>query len=296
MLVSGMIASAQSGKQDFERRYNLLVSQVGLAGVGVETLLDNWAKADSLNEAMLSARFQYYFTKAQGSEVVKKESKKYLGMDPVLTLKDSLGKDVSYFQISVFDDELYGEALKSVDKAIAAYPHKFEFRFMKANAYIAYEKESPDMALACLLDLVDEVVSVDGPWEFEGAEADPGFFPEAMQEYCYTFYNLGTGASYEAFRVLSEKMVRLYPEKLDFLNNIGSYQMSVKKNYKAALKCYAKVLKKKPDDYTAIRNSTLAARRLGDVKQEKKYLGLLMVHGTERDKVLAKARLESLGK
>ena len=36
--------------QDYERRYNLLVSQVGPAGVGVETLLDNWAKAEKDND------------------------------------------------------------------------------------------------------------------------------------------------------------------------------------------------------------------------------------------------------
>ena len=296
MLFMAVSMSAQTQSQDFERKYNLLVSKGGLAGVGVETLLENWEKADSLNEAMLAARFDYYFTKAQSSDVVKKTSRKYLGMDPILTIKDSLGADVCYFQVSVFDDELYGEALKAVDKAIAAYPKKLEFRFMKANAYVAYEKESPDMALVSLLTLADEVASSKEEWEYEGAAVEQAFFPEAMQEYCYTFFSIGTPSAYEAFRLLSEKMLKLYPDNVEFLNNIGSYHLSVKKDYKSALKCYSKVLKSSPDDYIAIRNASLAARRMGNVKQEIKYLELLAKHGTEKDKMLADARLDSLKK
>lgn len=296
MMFVAVAMSAQAQSQDFERKYNLLVSKGGLAGVGVETLLENWEKADSLNESMLAARFDYYFTKAQSSDVVKKTSSKYLGMDPILTIKDSLGTDICYFQVSVFDDELYGEALRAVDKAIAAYPKKLEFRFMKANAYVAYEKESPDMALVSLLALADEVASSNGGWEYEGAVIDPSFFPEAIQEYCYTFFSIGTPSSYEAFKVLSEKMMKLYPDNIEFLNNIGSYHLSVKKDYKSALKCYAKVLKSRPDDYIAIRNASLAARRMGNVKQEIKYLELLAQYGTEKDRMLANARLDSLKK
>ncbi|MBR5567427.1 MAG: hypothetical protein IKW27_01665 [Bacteroidales bacterium] len=296
MMFVAVAMSAQAQSQDFERKYNLLVSKGGLAGVGVETLLENWEKADSLNETMLAARFDYYFTKAQSSDVLKKTSSKYLGMDPILTIKDSLGTDICYFQVSVFDDELYGEALRAVDKAIAAYPKKLEFRFMKANAYVAYEKESPDMALVSLLALADEVASSNGGWEYEGAVIDPSFFPEAIQEYCYTFFNIGTPSSYEAFKVLSEKMMKLYPDNIEFLNNIGSYHLSVKKDYKSALKCYAKVLKSRPDDYIAIRNASLAARRMGNVKQEIKYLELLAQYGTEKDRMLANARLDSLKK
>ena len=296
MMFVAVAMSAQAQSQDFERKYNLLVSKGGLAGVGVETLLENWEKADSLNETMLAARFDYYFTKAQSSDVLKKTSSKYLGMDPILTIKDSLGTDICYFQVSVFDDELYGEALRAVDKAIAAYPKKLEFRFMKANAYVAYEKESPDMALVSLLALADEVASSNGGWEYEGAVIDPSFFPEAIQEYCYTFFNIGTPSSYEAFKVLSEKMMKLYPDNIEFLNNIGSYHLSVKKDYKSALKCYAKVLKSRPDDYIAIRNASLAARRMGNVKQEIKYLELLAQYGTEKDRMLANACLDSLKK
>lgn len=282
--------------QDYERKYNLLVERVGPAGVGVETLLDNWAKAEQDSDKMLAAKFNYWLAKGQGSEVVAKSQKKYLGMDAVLALKDSTGTDVYYFEVLKYDDECFREAISAVDRAIAMYPERLDFRFMKANSYVSYERESPDMALANLLSLVNDFNAGKQKWTYGGQPADEGFFVEAMQEYCYTFYALGTPGSYEAFRKLSEAMLDHYPDDAGFMSNLGSYHMLVNKDFKTALKYYNKVLKKHPDDYTSIRNSVLAARRMGNVKMEKKYLQMLVEHGTESDVLQAKGRLEAIGK
>jgi len=286
---------AQTESERYEQRYELLVSKLGAAGVGVETVLNNWEKMDSTNAKMLLGRFSYLFTKAQTPQVVIKDSKRYLGMEPVLALKDSLGNDVFYYQDNLFDDEIYGQAVKAADKAISTWPDRLDFRFMKANAYIAYEKDSPDMALAYLMDLVDEDSSRKVPWTYDDEEAEKGFFEDAMQEYCYSFYTIGSPASYEAFLALSQKLLSFYPSNAGFMNNIGSYYL-VKQDYKTSLKYYDKVLKKHPDDYTAMQNGLLASRKMKNVKLEKKYLSLIAEHGSEKDKALAKSRLDALNK
>lgn len=288
-----VMSFAQSDK--YEQRYNLLVSKLGPAGVGVETVLNTWEQADSSDSKMLLGKFNYYFTKSQSSQVVTKPTKKYLGMEPVLTLKDSTGTDVFYYQEIMYDDELYGMAIKAADKAIGFHPEKLDFRFMKANAYIAYEKESPDMAIAYLLALADESVSRK-VWLYNEEPADAKFFSEAMLEYCFSFYSIGTPAAMNAFLALSERMNRIDPKNPAFINNIGSYHLVAKNDYKTALKYYNKVLKDYPDDYTAIKNCVLLARRQNNVKLEKKYLQKLAVHGSDAEKLSAKARLEQLGK
>lgn len=294
LLMVSAVLSAQADK--YEQRYDLLVSQFGPAGVGVETVLNNWEKVDSTNAKMLMGRFSYWFTKAQIAKVEMRPSRKYLGMDPMLTLKDSLGNDVYYYQVNVFDDEMYGEAVKAADKAIRTWPDRLDFRFMKANAYIAYEKESPDMALAYLLSLADENRRRSASWSYEGADADQTFFQEAMQEYCYSFYSIGTPASYDAFLALSVRLAEQFPDNVEYMCNIGSYYMIAKEDYKTACKYYNKVLKQKPDDYTAIRNSVLASRKMKNVKMEKKYLQMLVKYGPEKDRLTAQGRLMALNK
>lgn len=282
--------------QDFERKYNLLLERVGPCGVGVETILENWAKVQPDNDKLLAAKFSFWLTKGQDTEVVSKYQRKYLGMDAMLTLKDSVGADVYYFEVLKYDDECFRQAIASVDRAIAIYPERLDFRFMKANAYMSYERESPDMTLANLLSLINDFMAGKEKWTFGGQPADDDFFVAAMQEYCVAFYTLGTPSSYEMFKKLSEVMLEHYPDNPGFMGNLGTYHMLVRKDFKSALKYYNKVLKKHPDDYIAIRNSALAARRLGNAKLEKKYLLMLLEHGTESDKLQAQGRLDTLGK
>ena len=262
--------SAQTVEK-YEQKYNLLVSQLGPAGVGVETVLDKWAEVDSTSSKLLFARFRFYFTKAQTTSVVVRQDKKYLGMDPVISLRDSLGRDVYYYQVNDFDDHLYGQAIKVIDRAISIYPDRLDFRFVKANAYIAYEKESPDMALSYLTGLVDVDQKKTWPWLYEGDRVEDGFFEDSIQEYCYSFYSIGTPSSMKAFLILSEKMADLYPDHLEYFNNIGSYHLISEEDPKAALKWYSKVLKKNPEDRNALQNSVVAARRLKNAKLEKKF-------------------------
>jgi len=296
LLMTSAVLSAQTPSSRYEQRYDLLVSQFGPAGVGVETVLNNWEKVDSTNARMLQGRFAYFFTKAQTGVVESRPGKKYLGMDPVITLKDSLGNDVNYFEINVFDDELYAEALKVADRAVSIWPDMLDFRFMKANAYIAYEKESPDMALVSLMQLADENLKRKSSWEYNGEKVGQQFFQEAMQEYCFSFYTLGTQPGYEAFRQLSEKLSIMFPDNTVFVNNIGSYYLIAKEDYKTAYKYYNKVLKAHPDDMTAIRNGLVAARKQKNLKQEKKYLEMMVRYGSERDRLQAEGRLKSMKK
>lgn len=278
----------------YEQRYDLLVDKVGPSGVGVETVLDNWEKVDSTSMKVLMARFSFWFSKASSTRIVKESVKKYLGMDPMLTLKDSTGTPVYYYQETDYDDELYGKAMRSLDKAISLYPDVLDLRFAKANAYIAYEKGSPDMAVAYLQDLIRLNDSGRYEWEYEGRKPETDFFKNAVQEYCYTFYQLATPSSYNAFLTLSENMLEIHPNDPGFMNNIGAYLLVVKADPKAALKQYSKVLKKYPEDYTAIRNAYLAAHRMKDARQEKKYLQMLSIHGNESDRRLAEARLGAI--
>ena len=137
---SGLVYGQENPSESYSRRYNLIVSKLGYAGVGVETVLKQWQAVDSLNVDMLAAWFNYYYTKSQTTEVVVKPQKKYLGADPVLSLKDSTGTDIYYFQEVFYDDDLFSDGMKYLDKAIKVSPDRIDLRFTKVAALMSYEK------------------------------------------------------------------------------------------------------------------------------------------------------------
>lgn len=280
----------------YSQRYDQLVARVGAAGVGVETLLDTWESVDPENSKMQLARLNYYLTKAAKSVIVPKPVKKYLGNEPVLTLKDSTGNDIRYFEDTEWDEEIFSQAIKQVDRMIKMWPEALDYRFMKTGALAAYEKDSPDMTLSELLRLADLFCTSKGRnWTYESEPAGDAFFVGAMQEYCVMFFTIASETSYEAFRILSEKMSGYYPKETVFISNIGSYWSACRKDSKKAMKEYSKVLKINPADNTAIKNCILITRKAKDVKQEKKYLKMMVQYGeTEADRLQAQRRMEAI--
>lgn len=279
VLLLAVTATAQTS--DFQRRYNVLLNRVGPAGVGMETLIENWAKAEPESTDMLQARFYYYLVKSQGTEVVVRSESKYLGAKPILSLKDSTDTDVYYYEVLKYDDELFAQALKVVDKMISVCPDRLDYRFLKANSYLSYERESPDMALSSILALAYEYKTSKTDWTYledpeQGPVAvDDAMFAQMMQEYCYSLYSLGSPSSYEAFYRLSQRLNEYFPKEADFLGNLGSYHLVVKGDCKAAVKYYDKALKLQPDNSPVLHNALIAARKLKDAKLEKKYLKLM---------------------
>ena len=280
---------------DFKASYERQVRQLGEAGVGVETILDRWAEAFPDDCDMLLARFRYYLAKSRTSKVEPRKEARYLGLKPLLSLKDSSGTAVNYYEVPVYDEPLFARSQQAVDRAVRLRPEELSYRFQKITALLAYEKDSPDMAATAVLDLVDLDAKQHPAWTLNGEKAGEDVLPQAVQEYCKAFFETGSPQAYESFRILSERMSRLYPREAAFQDNLGTWWLVAGKNPGAALKCYKKALKLKKDDYTAARNIVLLARSEKNVKLERQYLPLLIsTTPSEPERASAKARLDYL--
>ena len=256
---------AQSVGDDYLAKYQRQVRNAGVAGVGVQTIVDNWIAACPDDARAYEARFSYCFAKSRSTEIQPKNSERYLGQKPVLTLKDSTGRDVNYFQEDVFVDSLFASCLTAIDKALSLKPLELRYHFDKITAMLSYEKDCPDLSYNLVNELIDSFVKNKGAdWTFDN-EALPEdrdeFFCQCIGEFCYTFFQVGSPSSYRYFLALSEKMNKLYPKNPVFLDNIGSYWQVAEKNDKKALKYYKKALKLDPQDYAALNNIRLINRR-----------------------------------
>ena len=297
LLAGALVLSAQTTAEEYLGRWQKLSEKVGYTGLGVETLLGKWEKDFPDDPAMLEAKFLFYSNKSMSSRVIQLSQDRYLGRDPLIPFTDSLGVKKNYFEDTVFDEDLVSVSDKAIGRAIAIRPERLDYQFARINFLISYEKESPDMALVELNRLIEMTYAEKHGWVYPGIEGnvDSETFKAFMQEYCYTFFKLASPRCYEAFRELSEKMLGYEKDDPLYLNNLGSYYLVYKKDSKSALKYYNKVLKKHPDDLTALRNCVVLARHDKNAKLEKKYLpSLIKYTDNPTEKASAEARLGAL--
>lgn len=297
-LITALLAAVNIYAQtedDFKAQYERQVKAMGISGPGVDYILKKWENAFPDSPDVQEARFNFYFDRSRTEEVVGKIQPRFLGSEPMFTLTDSTGTKVNYFKEFFFDDNVFGMGMKAIERAVELRPDELAYRFEKITALLSYEKESPDMTTEELKRLIDYNSRNKPSWKSLGEPVDDDYFVEAVQEYCYTFFRIGSAGSYESFRVISEKMSKLYPENTMFLSNLGSYWLVAMNNHSSALKYYKKVLKINPKDYSAIKNCVLMARRDKNTKLEKQYLPLLIeVTDSPAEKISAEARLKQL--
>jgi len=289
-----LMAVAQT-PDDFQRRYNNLTERVGNAGLGVETLLSQWEAAFPEDANLWRARFLLCIEQAREVSYIRLDADRYLGREPLVAYTDSLGVRSNIFEDISYEPTRFAEAEKALGQAIRLQPGDLDLRLAKVAALMAYEKESPEMATRELCGLVDYNYLSKPEWTCLGEAVDEETFLAMVQDYCVGFFRLNTPTGFEAFRLVSEKVLRYRPDHPLYLDNLGSYWLVGKHEPKKALKYYNKVLKAHPDDLTAIRNGILLARSEKDVKLEKKFLAMLAQYGeSEMDREGARRRLEAL--
>lgn len=294
-LLLPLLASAQLTSDDYQRRFNSLVNRVGYDGIGFETLLDAWEKDLPEDPNLYQARFLWCFNNAQQVDYIQLDADTYLGRQPILPYTDSLGRKANFFEDVSYDPDLFAVAEQSIVKAIQLQPDDLTLRLAKVSALMAFERESPDMAVAELSGLLDYTFISKPSWTYSGEAVSQEDFLGLFQEFCFRLFQLKTPVASEAFRSLSEKALKYNPGNALFMDNLGSYYLVFKEDTKTALKYYNKVLKAHPDDLTAIKNCLVIARRKGDVKMEIKYLQSLAQYGaTEKERLDAQNRIQAL--
>ena len=261
-LLACLAVRAQMSPEDFYRNYSRQVAAVGADGVGVETIVARWENAYPDDGHMLEAKFLLYLNKSRTTQVVQMDRKKYLGAKPSLVLKDTAGRNVNYFEVTMYEDELFGIANQAVDKAVKLYPDSLIFRLEKLSAMIDYEKESPDMAGMELDSMIDAYLSSDGRWRIDGATVEDSLFVAVVQDYCNILYRVASPTSYGIFKSVSERMNKLFPKRTEFIDNIGTYWLVAEKDSKQALKWYKKALKINSEDEVAQKNMRIATAML----------------------------------
>lgn len=272
LIVMGLCAALSLSAQtteNFVRKYNSLVSRVGYTGVGVEYLLDSWERADSTDINYMLARFNYYMEKSQRDTVIVSRASRYIGMQPVMSLKDSSGRQVNYFNEVLYDERYYNRAMHMLDRAIVKNNARLDLYCTKAETMIAHDKYSAEASSAFILKMIERHYKARTKWEHPGMSAAPDnkTFEDIILSYCFDYYRIGGNSCMEAFNNVSTAMLKNKASDSAFTDNVGTYLFLVKKDYKKAAKMYSAALKKNPEDEVAKKNLELVKSRLSGKKR-----------------------------
>ena len=254
--------NAQSASEQFIQRYNNIIKRVGYCGIGVATLLDNWEKADSTDINMMLARFNYYFALSERDTVITSYERKHLGEKPLLSMKDSTGAIRYYFSEHLYDDAVFSQAIKTIDRAARADSKRLDIVVAKADALISYEKASPDLAVDYLLTTIDRNFIEKTKWKYPDQKVDAEFFDSVIQDFCRKFYKMSQPKTFEAFNSLSVHMLKFEKNNTMFIDNVGTYWLVARKKPKTARKYYQKALKLDPSDEVAKANLEVIEKQL----------------------------------
>ncbi len=265
--LAALSISAQT-TENYLSRYNSLVARVGFSGVGVETLIDRWEFADPEDINHMVARFNFYLDRSMRDSVVTSYKLRYLGMEPLLELKDSTGRKMYYYNEKVFDSRSFAKAIECIDRAISTNNTRLDLYLDKAEALVTYDKTLPDGSRDCLLSLVDLNYTKKSKWDFPGVTVDEDFFLNELQRLLLVYYHTGSEQSLEAFRQVSERVLKHSPKKVIYLDNMGAYYVAAHKNDKKALKYYTAAQKIDPDDIISKQNIALIERRAAARKKK----------------------------
>ena len=260
LIAASLVCAAQTA-EEFKEKYERQVARLGYDGIGVETILDKWEAAFPTDGEMLAGRFNYYFAKSRASRMVAKPCDRYLGAAPLVTIPDSLGVNVNYFQEDFFDDETFSVAMDYIDDAVRNHPQELRYRYLLISALFSYGKEHPSMAYDELMNLLQLQKPGRTLWMYMGEVVDDDTFAVGMQEYCAQLFSTGGDECYGYFRTLSEKLSKMYPANSLFVTNLGSYWLVARGNYKKAISFYEKALKLNPEDAAAAANLRIARRK-----------------------------------
>lgn len=247
---------------DYRAAYERQVRNVGYSGVGVETILDKWEEAEPGNVMAIQGRINYHFSKNRRTELVPMEKLRYMGKKAVLTMKDSLGRPVRYFEDVFYDPEEFEQCQKVIDRAIGEDPLELSFRESKVVTMMAYEKEFPELSFGIIKDLIEYNKRAKPKWKSAGEPAAEGEFESLIQSFIFSLYSIGSQTSYQYFKDISAVMAKNFPKNHNFTCNIGTYYLIAADDPKTALKYYGKVLKADPDNEVAKTNSELAKKKM----------------------------------
>ncbi|MCL2888655.1 MAG: tetratricopeptide repeat protein [Elusimicrobia bacterium] len=192
-----------------------------------------------------------------------------------LAIADPNTKEIAGYMVfkENFNTELFKQALDYIDKGIKNFPDRLDMRFGKASA--CSEIKDTKCVNEIFLETLKRSVKNKNRWLWtDNKPLDDGKkqMLTSMQDYVLAFYHTELD---EAFKELSENILKYYPDSVESLSNLGIYY-SLQKDYDKGLIFFLKAEKLNPKDEIVLSNIAEAYDKKGDALKADEYRAKLL--------------------
>lgn len=254
-----------------------------------EAIIKEWEAKDSNDPNLYVAAFNLYFSESR-KEVLALDTKP--GKGEQLELKDEKNNTVGYLHsTNLRVDSFFDTSIKYIDQGIAKFPKRLDLRFGKIFALGDFKKL--DEFTNQIINTLDYSVSINHKWvwkENKPLEDEIIFIKSAIQDYQNTLFN---NEDIKNLRKVGLKMDSIFPNDEVILSTLGTSYL-LEENYSEALTIFLKANKINPKDTIILNNIAFSYSKSNDTINAKKYYQLMYDNGDEKQKKIAKEKLDKL--
>ncbi len=283
----------QSYAQDFKQKFNDLFSKKD--AIGQKELLEKWEKVKNDDPELYIAYYNYYVAKSSKEIVTLGNNPKGENVLQIMSNDSTKKEPAGYiYGDTYYDKELLNKGFYILDKGIEKYPTRLDMRFGKI--YMLGKIENYDKFAEEIIKTIDYSAVIKNQWIWE--DNKPINDPEnvllgSIQDYVLQLYNTENDALFDNMRMISEAVLKYYPNNIESLSNLSIVYL-LKKEYDKALEALLKAEKLNNKDFIVLNNIAQAYKLKGDSKKAVEYYELTIKYGDDRAKQHAKEEIERL--
>jgi len=257
-------------------------------------ILDDWLKVDNTNPELYIDYFNYYLGKGRKSGIAFDSAPGTKGAS--IQLADpKTNKVIGYMHDSTsYDAEQIQQALHYLNLGLMYSVDRLDMYFGKIH--ILNEIGDYDTASKTVFDVLDRSKINGNEWYWsknKKLEDGKNFLLQNMNDYYAKWIHIRTKESIKALKETSEKQIELYPDSI-FAYNFLAYSYILKNEKVKAIPILLKAEKINPSDFIILNNLERLYADTGDKQNAIIYLNKMISIGDEKQKTMAKKKLQEL--
>jgi tetratricopeptide (TPR) repeat protein len=291
LAVTFLALSSHAFAQDYRSEFNTAF-QSGDTTRQKETLA-KWEAADPKNAELFTSYFNYFFQKSR-KEVLSLTKQEPQGKS--LALHDSTGIKGYMGSEIIFDSKILQRAFDKIDQGIKLYPDRLDMRFGKI--YVLGQVKEWKKYTDEIITTIHHSAKNKNKWTWTNnikKEDGENFFIGALQDYQVKLYNTGDDSLLPYMRSMAEEVLKLHPNNVENLSNVGITYMVTEK-YDEAIKAFLRAEKIAPTDAIVLGNLGHAYKLKGEKTKAIEYYQKVIDAGDQNMIEYAKKQIEELKK